>query len=457
MNKHIVYHRLGDYYGRKRIYLETRLAAEAGFCPGARFSIAVDETQKQLTIVLDDRGPRTVSRRTRASGELPVIDIRSASFDDIAHAAERARVEFGEGRILVTLHRDHFAEGERRARLASRLASGAPLHIISLCSGAGILDNAIVHGLCRAGIGADVRFAVDVDERALQAALDNNEAYRSAAVAFGRIEDVERWPQADLLIAGLPCVGAAPAGRAARHGAAPEEHPDAGALYLQFILAVAQANPAVVCFENVSYYKGTESAAAIKAFLRLRGYDVHERVLVGSEFGDLERRARLCLVAVTRGIDFNVDAIVPVRERPQSVGAVLEDIAIDSSLWQTRAHLAVKLARDVAKGNNFRAQPITAASEVCPVISAGYTRWRTTDPRVPHPSGDGRERLLTVREHAAVKGIPLHLLSGLTEAHAHQVLGNAVTYHAWVAVGTALGNALRRADVLPSPQQLAFA
>lgn len=452
---HVAYHRLGDYYGHKRIYIENLAVLNSGFAPGVRYSIRVDEERREMRITLDPTGPRTVTKREKGTRILPVIDIKSLTFDRIAHEAERARVEFRQHEIVVRIHRDHVAEGHRRARVESRLANGDPLRIVSLCSGAGILDAALVDGLSRGKVQADVALAVELEERVLEAALMNNAAYRSANAVFGRIEDVEQWPLADILVAGLPCVGASQAGRAARHGAAPEEHPQAGALYLHFLLAVQNVNPAAIVLENVPSYRNSESMAAIRAFLELKGYELHERVMVGTEMGDLERRSRFAMVAVTRGLTFSMDDVVAVRTKPANLGAIMEPIPLDAPCWQHKAHIAAKLERDREKGNNFRPQPVNAASEECPTISAGYTHWRTCDPRVPHPSGDGRERLLTPKEHAAIKGVPLHLLRSLSDSQMHHTLGNAVTYHAWVAVGLALGKALR-SGVMRATEQLAL-
>ena len=452
----VSYNRIGDYYGKKRIYIENRTISDMGFTIGSHYRIVADDAEKTLSIILDESGPRLVTKRDRIAGPLSVIDVRSDVFDSIASNAERARVEYGQGKIVVRIHADHAREGARRDRVAAKIASGAALSIVSLCTGLGVLDHAVTTGLASNGVVAQVKCAIEVNENIIEHTAMKSDRFASdATLVLGRLQDLDLdlVPEADMVIAGLPCTGASLASRGARHGAEPEEHPEAGVLFLHFLDVVRKAQPAIVVLENVPAYANTAGALAIRAALNLWGYEIHERVMGGNEFGDLENRKRFSLIGVTRGLVFDPASLIPVKVKPATLGDVLEDIGPDSTRWEKREALDRKAERDAAKGNNFKLQHVDATSEFVPTMTAGYARWRTCDPRILHPELAGVRRLLTPKEHARVKGIPEFLIEGLPESQAHEALGNSITYHAFEAVGLAISKCLL-IGLVSEPQEM---
>jgi DNA (cytosine-5)-methyltransferase 1 len=443
--RHVSYHRLGERRGRKRIYLETSALCAAGFEPGDRFSISINERLSTITIRLDPHGPRLVTKRQRPTSLIPVLDISSDAVDGVARTWERARVDYGAGCIVVRVHRDHVAEATRESRLRARIQAKQPLEVVSLCTGIGALDHAIVNGLGAEGIKSAVTFASEKEERTLAAAMANNETFSPLATTVcGRLEDLEPQllPRADILIAGLPCTGASLAGRAARHGESPEEHEDAGILFVHFLDAIARVNPAVVILENVVAYRNTAGMLAIRGVLGMRGYHLRETVVDGPSFGNIEARRRLVMVATSYGLGFEFSP-PPMLLRELRVSEVLEDIPDDSDRWKHLAHLDAKDAKAAARGTNFRIAIVDPSAETVPTIGAGYSRSRGCEPLIAHPTRTGFRRLLTPGEHAHVKGIPEHLVSGLTEPQQHTALGNAVTYNAFVHLGRTLARALQ--------------
>jgi DNA (cytosine-5)-methyltransferase 1 len=443
--RHVSYHRLGERRGRKRIYLETSALCSAGVEPGDRFSISVNALHSTITIRLDPHGPRMVTKRQRPTTLIPVLDISSDAVDDIARTWERARVDYSSGCVVVRVHRDHVAEATREARLRERLQSQRPLEIVSLCTGIGALDHAIVNGLCAEGVKAAVTFAVEREERTLSAAMANNEVFASnATTVCGRLEDLEPQllPRADVLIAGLPCTGASLAGRAARHGEAPEEHEEAGILFVHFLDAIARVNPAVVILENVVAYRNTAGMLAIRAVLGMRGYHVRETVVDGPSYGNIEARRRLVMVATSYGMGFEF-ALPPQVNATVRLSDILESVPDDSERWKHLAHLDAKDAKAAARGTNFRIAIVDPTAESVPTIGAGYSRSRGCEPLLEHPTRAGYRRLFTPLEHSRVKGIPEHLIAGLTEPQQHTALGNAITYNAFLHVGKTIGRAMQ--------------
>ena len=95
----------------------------------------------------------------------------------------------------------------------------------------------------------------------------------AAGLAFDQ-KALARLPCVDLLEAGLACSGASASGRAKRHLAVPEAHPEVGHLVAGFLALVAQVN-LVIQIENVPLYQDTGSAWILRNQLRDWGYVVH--------------------------------------------------------------------------------------------------------------------------------------------------------------------------------------
>jgi DNA (cytosine-5)-methyltransferase 1 len=49
---------------------------------------------------------------------------------------------------------------------------------------------------------------------------------------------------------------------------------------------------------------------------------------------------------------------------------------------------------------------------------------------------------LTAKEHATIKGVPGHLIDGLSQTNAHQLLGQGIVYDPFKAVGQRIGESL---------------
>jgi DNA (cytosine-5)-methyltransferase 1 len=445
--KHICYSKLADHRGAKRVWLEGRRLADAGFVPGVRYRLGLDHVARAITLELTD-GKHVVSRKRVGEREIPVVDICSrdlaALFGD---QVERLRVEISERCIRLTVHPDEAAVIERTERLLAKLRAGEPLAVGSIAHGGGILDHAMHEGLARAGIASRLAFAIEIEKDYLECSLANNPVWGKGSMSIeGPMQEVETeiLPRVELLNAGLPCTGASLAGRAKNGLKFAEQHETAGALFLAFLNIVKATRPLVISLENVPPYKNTVSYHVVTDVLSRWGYEVHDTVLDGNALGAVEDRKRLCMVAVSKGIPFDFAGLVAVREKEKSLGDVLEDIPAESEMYRDYRYLADKEARDVAAGKGFRRQLLTRASVRCGTIGRGYHKSRLTEPFVCHPSGDGRSRLLTPIEHARVKTVPEWLVAGVSNTTAHEILGQSVIWAAFVAVGRLLGESLTR-------------
>jgi hypothetical protein len=62
-------------------------------------------------------------------------------------------------------------------------------------------------------------------------------------------------------------------------------------------------------------------------------------------------------------------------------------------------------------------------------------------------------RLLTPKEHAAVKGIPESAVDGLSDKTAHEILGQSVLFPVFRSLGRLIGKAFDTLDRPAAPQR----
>ena len=192
----------------------------------------------------------------------------------------------------------------------------------------------------------------------------------------------------------------------------------------------------MVLLENVVDYSTSASAHILRHTLRDMGYNTHEAILSGKDFGALEDRVRWCFIGVTRGMPFEFSDIEPLVRLVRTVDDVLDhNIGTDDERWRAVQYLKDKRVRDEAKGGGFKMQYIAPDSTEVPTLRKGYHKAGSTDPRLVHPSNPELSRLLTAEEHARVKGVPPALIQSLPETVAHQLLGQGIVYEPFRAVG----------------------
>ena len=94
--------KVGQHRGNRRIWIEGTKLAATGFQPGARYKLVQDPLQHRILLVLDDEGPRKVSRKSKGDKELPVIDINANDVLAVFEGAESAQLEFTRSTLLLS-------------------------------------------------------------------------------------------------------------------------------------------------------------------------------------------------------------------------------------------------------------------------------------------------------------------------------------------------------------------
>lgn len=442
--------KLGMNKGAPRLYLDGTTPIKAGFQPGMRYSLVKANEGRALVLRLAEGGDRVVSRKERAGKELPIIDLNSVQALEAFAGMEQVRVLIGDGEIWILPLASEARRVERIKRMREEVATGT-VSTAGVCTGMGVLSNAMHAGLKRVGLKPRLRWAVEIDAEALEQAQAVNDAWDKDTLCVAMpLQEVglsdeyvrRRLSPVTVLEAGLPCTAASTAGRAKKKLAQAEDDGKAGHLVAGFLALLAQANPAVMVLENVVPYFSSGSAAILRSQLADMGYDVEERTIEGKDFA-IEARVRKVMVAVTRGAGIMVDELVPPHREVQTVGSILDDVPLDAACWSEMGYLKEKEVRDIDAGKGFRMAVAQPGDSMVGTIGTGYQKNRSTEPKVPHPENANLLRLFTPAEHARLKGVPERLIEGIDSAtRAHAFLGQSVIWPAFKTLGEVLGNAL---------------
>ncbi|MFT6903886.1 MAG: DNA (cytosine-5)-methyltransferase 1 [Oleiphilaceae bacterium] len=443
----IINSKIGSNKGRKRVWVEGRKIQKEGFIAGLQYT--VKKINGSIVLTLCDEGEYKVSKRTKNGYDTPIIDMCSSEILEGFNEGDPLRIQVSNQKIVISTHQLTKNINDREARLNRKLATGETLTGCSLFHGLGVLDSAIHEGFKRSGLNTALQMAVEVEGKYLEASLANNHAIWNdfSTAIHSPIEMVEldyNPTPVDMIIAGIPCTGASKSGKSKNKIANAEEHKAAGDLFYDFLKFCEKLNPSIIIIENVVEYGTTTSMTVIRSVLGRLGYDLSEMVLGGGEYGVLEDRKRLCVIATSKGLNISIEKsdVAPVKQKEQSINEILEYVPDDSSAWKTFDYLAAKELKDIAAGKGFKRQLLNGTESSLGTIGKGYNKCRSTEPFIVNQNNPKLSRLLTPTEHAKAKGIPAYLIEGLSATTAHECLGQSIAYPAFESVGVALAAAL---------------
>lgn len=451
----IINAKIGEARQKPSIWMEGQKLTHGGLRIDDKYSIRSDKTARRLELIAVPASfvgsTFTVSKRERNGVIHPLLQLRTDEIREVFEDDEKVRIAIRNGRIVITALQLQTKIRERLKRLKEKLARGEKLAITSLFHGGGVLDRAIHSGLLRAGVGSFVQVGVELEAEYLNASLRNNpDLWQEDSIAIcSDIRDVSlegKIPQCQILIAGVPCVGASKAGRSKNRLEFAEDHDSAGTLFFDLLEWVKATNPAICILENVTEYQNTASMAVIRSVLISLGYTLKETVLDGSDFGALEKRKRMVLVASTPGMGdlFSYENLVSRKTREASISEILEDVALDSPRWKPYTYLADKEVKDIAAGKGFTRQLLTGEEGGCGTIGRHYFKGRSTEPFLIHPENPELFRLFTRIEHSRVKTIPAVVTEGVSETAAHEIMGQSGIFEKFSSLGEELGFSLHR-------------
>jgi len=444
----IVNTKLGETKGLKRVWLQGEKLAREGYKPGDRLNVRVVE--ESLVVESCPTGKYTVSRKKKHLGLYqPVIDLTAAELTQLFQGVEKLRVAIKRGTICISAHHQQARINEREEKLINKLQKNGALDVVSLFHGGGILDRSLHDGYQRAGIKTRLAMVSEINKTYLDCSMRNNKAiWDEHTIAIeGPLQDVDlrgvNWT-ASMVVAGLPCLGASKSGRSKGKLQYAESHPEAGALFFNTLEVIKTFNPAMLWLEQVPEYLNTASWQVVKSVLGSLGYRLEVTVMDGFEMGALEKRRRMVCLGVSQGLvtGFDINKIKPIRKREACIGSILEDISGDSPQWKPFKYLADKSVRDEKDKKGFRRQMLTPMSTHCGTIGRLYSKFRSTEPFVLHPTDKNKSRIFTSNEHARVKTIDPELVADESETNANEILGQSVIKCVFEAASAAHGESL---------------
>lgn len=134
-------------------------------------------------------------------------------------------------------------------------------------------------------------FAVEIDADAAETYAAN---FGGEHISVGRIENVDRFPDADIVIGGPPCQGFSPLNR---EGVGLERR----ALWREYLRALDQAQPRAFVMENVPELLIAPEYREFRSAAEDRGYTVEGDILNAADYGVPQRRRRAIVIGMRDG------------------------------------------------------------------------------------------------------------------------------------------------------------
>jgi len=434
--------------GKPRIWIEGKKISPT-FEPGDRFSLEQDVSNKRITLKPTPEGQYTVSVRNRNNRSWPLIELRGEDVSTVFEVEMSLRIIARKGKLTIEIHGRSKKSASRVSEFLSRLINKEAIEIGSIFTGAGILDRAIHQGLSDCGIKSYTKFIVEREGKYIESLLSNqSDLFRdNSTIVHSSIEDVEFTGamNIDVLLGSLPCIGASRAGASKKGLKAAELDSDSGAAFYYWLNFVQKLSPLCVVMENVIEYAKSMGMAVITSVLNTLGYDVKLTKLNGNDFGTIENRDRMAMVAISKELnaisDFDIDSIIPFKEREGSIKELLEPIANDDKRWKSYSYLADKQVRDAIAGKGFKRQLVNGCEHTIGTLRRLYHKGGSCDQFIKHENyaENGLTRLFTPVEHARLKGICEGLVKGSSDTIKHEMLGQSICFPVFQALGRALG------------------
>lgn len=461
---------------------------------GSHFRYLVDRTKKEIIIIPDEKGSNTVSKKKCGQKIKPLIDIRSEEVRELVSKADYIELEvLNDGSVLaktirkarqnhsevISIHEIlqnralEFMEfiipakmlavsGENypvslfgHATLAedsyfSYLTSSANhrkpqkreidriYNVISLFSGAGMLDKAFLDGRFRFVYG------IDFDE----AAVNTYKANIGSHIEYRDIRELDpaRIPSAELVIGG-PCCQAY--SNSNRHNMNSEIAEKKRLLIDDYARIVKRKQPKVWVIENVPELLSKEDGFYFNRLCdSLSDYEISAVIVSDDEVGGYSKRKRAIVIGSKIGkIELPKVKVVTAKTVREALSKVDASWYNYSDITMPKPETAIKMSF-VPEGGNWRDIPVPYNTYRKNTHSNIMRRLRWDEPSITltnfrksnilHPE---ENRTLTVAEAAAIMGLDKSFCFIGTLAEKQQMVANGVTQ----AIGKLVKNTVLKA------------
>ncbi|WP_281956484.1 DNA cytosine methyltransferase [Alteromonas australica] len=419
---------LGTNKGSLRLYLQGEHLARNEFAKGVRYDRLLNDETGKIVLRRSDYGQYIVSGKNKKSSDtpIPVIDINTNELAAICDEGERLKITLSEGVIEISTHH---LEVNRRIREAHFNMAMKKRHFTKgvFCVGIGMATLAMQQGFHAQGFTSETSWVVDRDLSYLNVFMRQNPACSTnTQVHCAKLEELE---PADLTPVNvcqfsLDCAAHSKSGKSKNGFSVAEQHEGTTGAY-GLLKSLERINAGVYISENVEEAMNSTTYMLIKSTLQHLGYIIYETVLDSTQSGCIENRPRYWMLAISKGLAFNLDVTIPHYPRTfETLGELMEDIDDDSEMWSENTYLKEKAIRDAKAGKGFKRQLVDESTTQIGVINRHYAKRQSTPPMIVR--ADGMERLFTVSEHAKIKGCTLSLIEGLGFTLGHEGLGQGI-------------------------------
>lgn len=331
---------------------------------------------------------------------------------------------------------------KRLEQLSNDVASKQITHS-SLFHGGGSLDSVFKQYISDQDFDHNLALVSEINDQYLQHSFEvNRESFKpNTTILNGDIShyDSEQYNhiRSSLMSLGIVCKGASNAGKASLKLKNAEAHPTAGFLFYDSLKFIAFIDPSITVIENTNTYKNTASYSAIKEVLKALKYSFVDGILNSNDFGTIETRKRLFLVACDDQDALQNENIFAQKHHvfgpKRTVNMVVDHtISNDDPTYKDYSALKEKEIRDIAEGKGFRRSLYSGSeSSVC-LFRQTYIKAGSCDPYYQHPTNPELSRLFSIQEHAQLAGYPLDFINKANckgRDIIHSILGQGWSWH----------------------------
>lgn len=430
---------------KRGLYLQDSELKETEFKPGDHYSYQIDTKNRKIMIVKSEEGNK-VSKRAVKNGEKPVLDIRKKEAIELFKACQHLEIEIHQDKIYITGINEN-GEEILKTRITeqkwldflhqSKKLSEIPLKVVSLFSGAGLLDYAFIQE------GFSIIYAIDYEKGAV-------ETYKENIGDHIRYQDItrvkkEELPHSPIIIGGPDCKAFSNANRTKRL----LNHPQ-NKMIKEYIECV-KANKACQVFmmENVPPLLKAGNGTFINEIeSELKAFSITKKILNAADYGSAQARKRAIVIGSRIGRILH-PAIQRVKYMYKTVRQAFHGLEKEVANQMDRTNHneeTIKRYDYVKQGSNWKDIP----ESVRPKVSH-HNAYRRLHPERPsitltnyrksqiiHPF---ENRTLSVREAARLFDLPddYHFKGGLSSKQ--QQLSNGVP----ISLGRAIAKEIKRA------------
>lgn len=410
--------------GVKRIWLEANRLKRTAFTPGE--GIIIETEPGKVTIRQALLGIRQVSQRRGK----PLIDIQNKTITKALEGAKQITIRVFHDRIEVTPLKEGVLQ-----RIAREKAEN-PITFVELCAGGSTLTEAFKSA------GFKPVAAVELEDKYLETYEENNPETMTYCTSL-QLADWSLLPDADMVVAGIPCDKWCPQGKAKAKdtGEAVEEASDTGYLAYYFLEVMRLIRPGFGVIEEVVAFAQSAIAAMVRNVLIQMGYHITEAVLNSFDMGGLTKRTRYCMVASMKG---PVELPASAKPSGKRIRDILE-IPPEKRKWETAEtskSIATFLRRErenqePGAKRNFGVGRVRLDDTIAPTVTKHYTKKQPTQPILYDEVKDAYS-FLTKRELARLNGLPDTFKLPSADTTACEIIGQGVCNVTFGAVANAI-------------------